>query len=91
MNENEYTLTSKLGRFTFPNNVRFSHAKMVRDCITAQYFSPDQKRIIIAEEADAYTYMANHPTAEFSTIDFGVSFEQPVRSPKSNRRLSDVK
>ena len=32
-----FTLTSSAGRFTFPNHVQLSHAKLVRDTVTAGF------------------------------------------------------
>lgn len=75
---NEIILTSKLGRFIFDRSVKLSHAKIVRDTITAQFFDPDPKRIMIDTEEDAYKYMRHHPTAEFASVPFAVSFDPAV-------------
>lgn len=39
-----FTLTSKAGRFIFPTETRLSHAKLVRDTITASFMGhlPDE-------------------------------------------------
>lgn len=52
------TLTNKLGTFRFDDNVQLSHAKLIRDSITGQYFAPRRNTVRLTDEDSCYEFAA---------------------------------
>ena len=63
------TLTSKLGYFIFDVGVNLSHAKLIRDTVTGEFFAPKGGKRIKTKE-NAYSLMVNHPSNILSDIQF---------------------
>lgn len=51
------TFTTKMGNFTFHKNVQLSKAKLIRDSVMGQFFSPKTDGPRIKNEADAHNYV----------------------------------
>jgi hypothetical protein len=63
-------LTSKLGRFEFDDNVLLSHAKLIRDTVVGQWYSPKPGTQWLHSLEDVYNFMYAHTTNVISAIGF---------------------
>lgn len=68
---NTITLTSKMGSFEFDSSVVLSHAKLIRDAITTQFFNPQGGTKIRTAE-DVKRYIRGQLSEILSHIDFDV-------------------
>ena len=75
LRDHEYmTLTSPAGRFTFSKEVILSHAKLIRDAITAQRLNRNPALPAIRTPEEAQQYMLNHVGGRASQVNFTVVF-----------------
>jgi hypothetical protein len=56
----EITLTSRFGQFTFDKTVILSHAKLIRDTVTGQFFHPKDGEPKMRTVEEALMYVANY-------------------------------
>lgn len=68
----KFTLTSKMGSFIFNDPVILSHAKLIRDSITGQFFSPAPNEPKIGTADEAKRYAKHHIEGKISEIPFEV-------------------
>lgn len=80
-------LTSKLGTFTFDKRTFLSHAKLIRDSITAQFFSrkPDGPAIRTEEDAHLYVHQLGR---EIETIPFDLDIHPEARNLRMQAELA---
>lgn len=72
MKDNEQlTLTSKIGRFYFDRDTRLSRAKLVRDTVTGQWLSPRDREPELYSVEDACKFILGAQSA----VIRGISFE----------------
>lgn len=68
-------LTSKLGTFYFDNKTVWSKAKLIRDAITGQYFSPKPNEPRIANEKSAQDYALHQLDRNLAEIAFALEMK----------------
>lgn len=78
MGVKDLTFTCGLGAFTFGSNVKLSHAKLLRDTVMGQFYSPKIGSQKIKDERDVYDYVDSLPEL-LSRIPFEVEIR---RDPK---------
>ena len=66
------TLTCKMGKFTFDKGVSLSTAKLIRDSVMAQYFSPKGDMLKIKGPQDAHALVKNTFGSDWADIPFTV-------------------
>lgn len=71
----DLTFTCSLGVFTFGSNVRLSHAKLLRDTISGQFFNPKTNSKKLRTEEDIYNYQETLPPL-LADIDFDVEIRR---------------
>lgn len=69
-----YVLTSAVGKFTFSKEVVLSHAKLIRDSVTAQRLKPQPGLMLIRSAHEATTFMLEHVAGPASRVNFDVVF-----------------
>ena len=75
MDNEHYTLISKIGYFFVPKSVPLNLAKLVRDTVTGQFLCPLSNGQKLETVMDAHKFMAGHD----SKILAGIPFELELR------------
>lgn len=71
----DLVLTSKLGTFVFDKNTILSKAKLIRDSITGQFFTPRPGEPRITTELSAQDYARNHLGQNICDIPFDLQIK----------------
>ena len=82
MGEDIMILTSKLGRFEFDDTVLLSHAKLIRDTVMGQWFSPRPGSKTLHTVDEALEFMRQHPTNLIAGITFDIKFPDDEHTPE---------
>lgn len=89
METGDLTFTCKLGTFVFEEGVVLSRAKMIRDTVMGQFFSPRRGEPMLVDEEDVHAYISEQAPV-LSGIPFEVHIRAeyliPVSGGKSSRR-----
>lgn len=70
----EITLTSQLCHFTFSSDVVLSHAKLIRDTVMGQVFTPKRGGRRIKNSQDIYNFVKHDCDEQLAKIPFTVYF-----------------
>jgi hypothetical protein len=85
MDKNTFTLTSKLGRFTFRDDTLPSIAKLIRDSVTGQWFAPKEREPELHSKQDCYAYMGNCGCHALSAVTFDLEIKPEYLKTKRTR------
>lgn len=83
-------LTSKLGRFEFDDDVLLSHAKLIRDMVTGQWFSPKPATKPLKTMQDIRDYMHGYSSQLLTMVWFDVFFPDNEPHPSEVAELEEL-